>query len=119
VSRRLLVLTLSFASGLLGGCALGDDPKRAFSLPNDTGAWRLIHRCEAPDCRSLSDRELVRSGESLDFKLYYDEDRTYVVGDATGKTLGCLTVPLADGTSYYPESLSDLEQCPQGTPTST
>jgi hypothetical protein len=76
----------------VGGCAvLGDDPKRTFSMPNDTGGPRLVRRCDDEfDCRSPHRGELVQPGESLDFKLYFDEDRTYVVGDAEGKTLGCL-----------------------------
>lgn len=101
----------------VGGCAvLGDDPKRTFSMPNDTGGPRLVRRCDDEfDCRSPHRGELVQPGEFLDFKLYFDEDRTYVVGDAEGKTLGCFAAPLADG-SYSPDTLSDLEPCPPGTP---
>jgi hypothetical protein len=104
----------------VGGCAvLGDDPKRTFSLPNNTGDPRLVRRCDdESDCRSPDEGELVQPGESLDFKLYMDEDRTFVVGDAEGVTLGCLVMPLADGTDP-PNSLSDLQPCPTGTPKST
>ena len=103
---------------VVGGCyVMGDDPKRAFSLPNDTGGPRLVRRCDDEfDCRSPDKGERVHPGKSLDFEVYFDEDRTYVVADAEGRTLGCFTVPLADGTSYYPDSLSDLEPCPPGTP---
>jgi hypothetical protein len=114
---------------VVGGCAVADDPKRTFSLPNETGDPRLVRRCDAGitdpddfarefDCRNPDKGELVQPGESLDFKLYLDEDRTYVVGDAEGKTLGCLAVPLADG-SDSPDSLSDLAPCPPGTPKTT
>jgi hypothetical protein len=111
----LVVLTL------VGCAALGDDPKRSFSLPNHTGDARLVRRCHGSErvperCRSPDEGELVQPGESLDFKLYFDEDRTYAVGDAEGTTLGCLTVPLAAGVDDYPDSLSDLEPCPTGTP---
>ena len=105
----------------VGGCtALGDDPKRTFSLPNNTGEPRLVRRCpdDESDCRSPDEGDLVQPGESLDFELYFDEDRTYVIGDADGKTLGCLVVPLADG-SDPPDSLSDLQRCPTGTPEGT
>jgi hypothetical protein len=102
----------------VGGCAvLGDDPKRTISLPNDTQAPRLVSRCPLPEeCKSPEEGEPVQEGESFDFKLYFDESRTYVVGDAQGKTLGCVSVPVADGTSDYPDSLSDMTPCPPGTP---
>ena len=104
----------------VGGCAvLGDDPKRPFSLPNNTGDPRLVRRCDDEfDCRNADEGELVQPGESLDFQLYMDENRTYVVGNGDGATLGCLFVPLADGTDP-PNSLSDLQPCPTGTPKST
>ena len=119
---RLVALLLLFgaagATGLtVGGCtALGDDPKRAFSLLNKTGDPRLLRRCDDEfDCQSPDEGELVQPGESLDLELYMDENRTYVVGDADGETLGCLFVPLADGTDP-PDSLSDVQPCPPGTP---
>jgi hypothetical protein len=100
------------------GCAaIGDDPKRTFSLPNDTDEPRLVRRCEDVDeCRSPDEGELVQPQESFDFKLYYDEERTYIVANAQGRTFGCITVPLAAGVGPYPDSLSDLMQCPRGTP---
>jgi hypothetical protein len=103
---------------VVGGCAvLGDDPKRTISLPNDTGAPRLVSRCRVSDgCQSPGEANPVQPGQSLDFKLYFDESRTYVVSDAQGKTLGCVSVPVADGTSHYPDSLSDLTPCPPDTP---
>ena len=99
------------------GCAYLDDPKRTFSLPNDTGAPRLVSRCPTSEgCQSADEGELVQPGESFDFKVYFDESRTYVVGDAQRKTLGCVSVQVADGTGGYPDSLSDLTPCPTGTP---
>jgi hypothetical protein len=96
--------------------AIWDDPKRTISLPNDTAAPRVVLLCErADECRTPERGELVQPHESFDFKLYLDEDRTYVVADAQGRTLGCVTVPIADGTPY-PDSLSDLMACPRGTP---
>ena len=102
---------------VVGGCYVYDDPKRTFSLPNDTNGSRLLRRCEEEpfstfDCRSPDKGELIQPGESLDLKLYLGEARTYVVGDAEGKTLGCLSVPAADG-SPVPDSLSDLTPCPE------
>lgn len=116
VSKQVWLAVLIGATLLavlvVGGCYVnGDDPKRTFSLPNDTGGPRLVRRCDAFECRSPDKGELVQPRESLDFKLYLDESRIYVVGDAEGKTLGCVIVPLADG-SYVPDSLSDLEPCP-------
>jgi hypothetical protein len=106
-----------FAVLVLPGCAvLGDDPKRTFSLPNDTGDPRLVSRCHGservPVCRSPDKGDLVEPGESFEFKVYFDESRTYVVSDTQGRTLGCVSVHIADGTGGYPESLSDLEPCP-------
>lgn len=103
---------------VVGGCAvLGDDPKRTFSLPNDTGVPHIVSRCPASErCRSPDNGELVKPGESFDFDVYFDESRTYVVGDAQGKTLGCVRVHVADGAGGYPESRSDLAPCPRGTP---
>jgi hypothetical protein len=96
--------------------AIWDDPKRTISLPNDTGGPRVMLRCErADECRIPDRGELVQPHESFDFKLYLYEERTYVVADAQGRTLGCVTVPIADGTPY-PDSLSDLMACPRGTP---
>ena len=117
-AAMLLPLVASGATVLaVGGCTvLGDDPKRTFSLPNETGDPRLVRRCDNEfDCQNPDEGELVQPRESLDFELYFDEVRTYVVGDADGKTLGCLVVPLADG-SDPPDSLSDLGPCPTGTP---
>jgi hypothetical protein len=83
--------------------AIWDDPKRTFSLPNDTAGLRVMLRCErADECRTPDRGELVQPHESFDFKLYLDEDRTYVVADAQGKTLGCVTVPVASGVGPYP-----------------
>jgi hypothetical protein len=97
--------------------AIWDAPKRTFSLPNDTGGPRLVRRCEDVDeCWSPDDGRLVQPGESFDFKLYYDEDRTYVVANVQGRTFGCVTVPLAAGVGPYPGSLSDLMGCPRGKP---
>ena len=97
--------------------AIWDDPKRTFSLPNDTAGLRVMLRCErADECRTPDRGELVQPHESFDFKLYLDEDRTYVVADAQGKTLGCVTVPVGNGVGPYPDSLSHLTPCPQGTP---
>jgi hypothetical protein len=109
---------------LVAGCAVGDDPKRTFSLRNDTGDPRLVRRCHGSDrvperCRRPENGELIEPGEALTFKVYFDERRTYVVGDAQGTTLGCVSVHVADGTGGYPESLSDLEPCPAGTPRAT
>lgn len=72
---------------VVGGCAvLGDDPKRTFSLPNDTGVPHIVSRCPASErCRSPDNGELVKPGESFDFDVYFDESRTYVVGDAQGR----------------------------------
>jgi hypothetical protein len=99
--------------------AVFDDPKRTISLPNDTGAPRLMRRCEWVDeCRSPDQGDLVQTRESFDFKLYYDEDRTYIVADARGKTLGCITVPVAAGIPFL-DSLSEIDPCPQGTPEGT
>jgi hypothetical protein len=96
--------------------AIWDDPTRTISLPNDTGAPRVLLRCQrADECQTPVTGELVQPRESFDFKLYLDEDRTYMVADAQGRTLGCVTVPIADGTPY-PGSLSDLMACPRGTP---
>ncbi len=100
-----------------GDFAIWDDPKWTFSVPNDTPGPRLVRRCEyADECRSPDEGELVQPRESFDFKLYYDEDRTYVVANVQGETLGCITVPVANGVGPYPESLSDLGSCPSGTP---
>jgi hypothetical protein len=97
--------------------AIWDDPKRTFFLPNDTGGPRLMRRCEYVDeCRSPDAGELVQPRESFDFKLYYDEDRTYIVANVQGRTLGCVTAPVANGVGPYPASLSDLTPCPRGTP---
>ena len=97
--------------------AIWDDPKRTVSLPNDTGGPRLMRRCDGVDeCQSSDGGELVEPRESFDFKLYYDEDRTYIVANAQGRTLGCVTVPVAAGVGPYPHSLSDLMRCPRGTP---
>jgi hypothetical protein len=72
----------------------------------------MPERCESPD-----EGEFVQPGDSLELRLYFDEERTYVVADAAGRTLGCVTVPLAAGVpADYPASLSDLEPCPPGTP---
>ena len=39
-----------------------------------------MRRCEDGDeCRSPDGGELVQPRESFDLKLYYDEDRTYIV----------------------------------------
>jgi len=100
------------------GCApLGGDPERTFTLPNNTGSPRLVHRCDwLDDCRSAKKGDLVPPGESFKFEIYADEERAYVVANAEGKTLGCLTVHIADGRGGYPQSLSDLTRCPRGTP---
>lgn len=96
--------------------AIWDDPKRTLSLANDTGGPRLMRRCEYVDeCRSSDDGELVQPRESFDFKLYYDEDRTYIVTNVQEKTFGCVTVPVASGVGPYPDSLSDLVRCPRRT----
>jgi hypothetical protein len=77
----------------------------------------MLSRCPTTeDCQSPERGELVQPGDSFDFKVYFDESRTYVVGDAQRKTLGCVSVHVADGTGGYPESLSDLGPCPMGTP---
>jgi len=68
------------------------------------------------DCRSPKKAELLRPNESFEFDIRADEERAYVVADAEGTTLGCLTVHIADGRGGYPESLSDLTPCPRGTP---
>jgi hypothetical protein len=74
-----------------------------------------MRRCEDVNkCRLPDEGELVRPQESFEFKLYYDEDRTYIVANAHGRTFGCLTMPLAAGVGRYPDSLSDLMQCPPG-----
>ena len=87
---------------VVGGCAVSDDPKRTFLLPNDTGAPRLLSRCPTTEgCQSAEKGELVRPGESIEFKVYFDESRSYVVGNAQGKTLGCVSVHVADGTGGY------------------
>jgi hypothetical protein len=100
--------------------AIWDDPKRAFSLPNDTEGPRLLRRCEyEEECRSPDEGELVQPRESFDFKLYLDEPRTYIVANVQGKTFGCVTVPVANGVGPYPDSLSDLMACPGGTPRSS
>ena len=96
--------------------AIYDDPKRTISLPNDAGEPRVMLRCEWVDeCRSADRGELVQPGEFFEFKLYNDEDRTYLVADAQGRTLGCVTVPVANGVGAYPDSLSELGPCPPGT----
>ena len=96
--------------------AIWDDPKRTLSLANDTEGPRLMRRCESVDeCRSSDDGELVQPRESFDFKLYYDEGRTYVVTNLRGKTFGCITVPVANGVGPSPDSLSDLVRCPPRT----
>jgi hypothetical protein len=75
-----------------------------------------MRRCEYVDeCRSPDKGELVEPRESFDFKLYYDEDRTYIVANVQGKTFGCVTVPVAAGVGPYPDSLSDLMRCRRGT----
>jgi hypothetical protein len=115
--QALITATLPLLFAVSGCAPIGDDPKRTFSLPNDTDGPRLMRRCEDVDeCRSPDEGELVQPQESLDFKLYYDEDRTYIVANAQGRTFGCLTVPLAAGVGPYPDSLSDLMPCPRGTP---
>jgi len=44
--------------------------------------------CEDGDeCRSPDGGELVQPRESFDLKLYYDEDRTYIVASAHGKNV--------------------------------
>src|SRR5687767_5084730 len=92
-------------------------PQRTFSLPNNTDGPRLTRRCEDVDgCQSPDEGELVQPQESFDFKLYHDEDRTYIVANAQGRTFGCLTVPLAAGVGPYPDSLADLMACRRGTP---
>jgi hypothetical protein len=97
--------------------AIWDDPKRTFSLSNDTDGPRVVLRCaRADECRTQDRGELVQPDESFDFKLYLDEDRTYLVADAQGRTLGCVTVPVANGVGPYPDSLSDLVECPPGAP---
>jgi hypothetical protein len=99
--------------------AIWDDPKRTFSLPNDAEGPRLMRRCEYVDeCRTPDKGEFVQPRESFDFKLYYDEDRTYIAANVQGKTFGCVTVPVAAGRGPYPDSLSDLVRCPRGTPES-
>jgi hypothetical protein len=132
-ARAVLVAVLLLAALVVGGYfayehfvrdtptgkdfAIWDDPKRTFSLPNDAGGARLVRRCErVDDCRSPDEGQLVQPRESFDFKLYYDEDRTYIVANAQGGTFGCVTVPLAAGVGPYPESLSDLIGCPRGMP---
>lgn len=116
--QGLLTCTVPLLLLAVSGCAtIGDDPKRTFSLPNDTGGPRLVRLCEdVGACRSPDQGELVQPDGSFDFELYYDEDRTYIVANAQGTTFGCLTVPLAAGIGPYPNSLSDLTQCPPGTP---
>jgi hypothetical protein len=54
-----------------------DAPERTFSLPNDTGRPRLVHRCDwLDDCRSPRKGELVQPGESLEFKIYAEPTRS-------------------------------------------
>jgi hypothetical protein len=119
--RKALGIAALVVGGLVGaGCdtQFMDDPERTLSLPNDTGGPRLVRRCDwLDDCRSPGKGELVQPGDSFVFKVFADEERKYIVGNAEGKTFGCLTVHLADGVSPQPESLSDLQQCPPGTPT--
>jgi hypothetical protein len=112
--RVVFVLLVSFASA---GCTLlGDDPSRTFSLPNDAAGARLVRRCnEVDDCRFPKKREIVQPGESFEFEVYVDEERAYVIANEQRRTLGCVSIHLADGTGGYPESLSDLQRCPRGT----
>lgn len=92
-----------------------DHPERSLSLPNDASSLRFVRRCDSLDCRSPDEAELVQPGESFEFDIYADEERAYQVANAEGKTLGCVMVYVADGTPN-PHSLSDLTQCPRGTP---
>jgi hypothetical protein len=97
-----------------------DTPERSFSLPNNAGSSRDVRRCEwVDDCRSPKKGETVEPGDSFDFDMYADEERAYVVSDGEEKTLGCLTIHIADGSQPYPpDSLADarISACPPGTP---
>jgi len=53
------------------------------------------------DCRSPRKAELLQPNESFEFDIRADEERAYVVADAEGTTLGCLTVHIADGRGGY------------------
>jgi hypothetical protein len=116
-SRWRVVWLLLFGLAAAGCTLFGDDPKRTFSLPNDTGGPRLVRRCNLiDDCRFPKEGEIVQPGESFEFRVYPDEERAYVVANGEGRTFGCVSVHVADGTGGYPESLSDLHQCPRDTP---
>ena len=89
-ARRSWLRTASGERSGIGRRAL--TPPRAESRPRSD-----FNRPDPPRqapfaCRSPDKGDLVQPRESFDFKLYYDEDRTYIVANAQGRTFGCVTV---------------------------
>jgi hypothetical protein len=120
--RRVLatIVALVVVGTVAVGCRYSmDSPERTLSLSNDTSGLRLVRRCDGlDDCRSPEEGDLVQPGESFEFDIYADEERAYVVANVDGETVGCIKVFIADGRPN-PKSLSDLRQCPSGTPKAT
>jgi hypothetical protein len=63
--------------------------------------------------------DTVEPRDAFEFRMYADEERADVVTDGEGKTLGCLTIHVADGAPPLPPTrLSEarIARCPSSTP---